>query len=147
MLLLALVFAVLAVGAATPISPAQIAEARQRCTQQCENPNKLVMASCMRECWNAFFADRQQSSKRQVAERPSATAKRVAPKVQKPVAVATKKHAAMRTPKFAHKEKSAFAPGHVARKFLRNPKKGRVSSASGIAASLTLLGLVMFALL
>lgn len=55
--LVAAVFAGLVKGAA--ISPMEIAEARQRCTTQCANPNHKEAATCMRQCWATFFADRK----------------------------------------------------------------------------------------
>lgn len=53
----------LACGAS--ISPVEIAEARQRCTTQCSNPNHVEAAACMRQCWATFFAERK-AGRRQV---------------------------------------------------------------------------------
>lgn len=49
----------LGLGWSASISPIEIAEARQRCTTQCSNPNHVEAAACMRQCWATFFAERK----------------------------------------------------------------------------------------
>lgn len=49
----------LGLGWSASISPIEIAEARQRCTTQCNNPNHVEAAACMRQCWATFFAERK----------------------------------------------------------------------------------------
>ena len=56
-----LVVAFLGIGCClgAAISPVEIAEARQRCTTQCAQPNHKEAAACMRQCWATFFAERK----------------------------------------------------------------------------------------
>lgn len=54
-----LVAALLGLGFSASISPLEIAEARQRCSTQCIHLGHVESATCMRECWAKFFADRK----------------------------------------------------------------------------------------
>lgn len=54
-----LVAALLGLGLSASISPLEIAEARQRCSTQCIHLGHVESATCMRECWAKFFADRK----------------------------------------------------------------------------------------
>lgn len=49
------VLLVLALAGAKAISPQEIAVARQHCTAQCNGPDKMAVAKCMRACWKKFF--------------------------------------------------------------------------------------------
>lgn len=49
------VLLVVALAGAKAISPQEIAVARQHCTAQCNGPDKMAVAKCMRACWKKFF--------------------------------------------------------------------------------------------
>lgn len=74
----------LLLAAGTAISPEDIAAARQACTHQCQDNDKIVMAKCMRACWKNFFDGHQHTAATTTAAKkrhtPAPVKKAVAPK-------------------------------------------------------------------
>jgi hypothetical protein len=99
-------------AAAAAISPQEIAAARQTCTRQCNESDKVAVAKCMRACWKNFF-DHHQGNKRTVAAPHPA-----------PAAAAAKKTKAIRpkiAPKYAVKAKARSAPKRKGATHPRHP--------------------------
>lgn len=93
------VLCVLLQAVAAAISPEEIAAARQACTHQCQDNDKVVMAKCMRACWKNFF-DGHQSTTTTHGKKHVAAATHAPKKVGKVHAV---------KPKMAHAAAAAHA--------------------------------------
>lgn len=145
----------LGVALGTPVSPAEIAAARTRCTTQCENANKPAMAACMRECWNAFFSDRKQTA-RHASPKAHLPARAAAAKAARTAAIAKQKARAPRIAPAAKKLKPKPKKPHGA---LHHKKPGKavakhptrhvriVLAGAHLGAGLVMVALMIFALL
>lgn len=155
-MLLVLLLLLVGVALGTPVSPAEIAAARMRCTTQCDNANKPAMAACMRECWNAFFSDRKQTA-RHASPKAHLPARAAAAKAARTAAMAKQKARAPRVAPAAKKRKNPKPkrPHDV----LRHKKPGkavgihptrhvRISlAAAHLGVGLVAVALMIFALL
>lgn len=107
--------------AGTAISPEDIAAARQACTHQCQDNDKIVMAKCMRACWKNFFDGHQTTTTRTTTQN-----KRVVAATKKPVA----RHVVVNKPKAEPVHpKSAAAKAVPVHKSAAAPKRKVVQSA------------------
>ena len=119
----------LAVGAAAAISPEEIAAARQACTQQCQDNDKVVMAKCMRACWKNFFDGHHTTTttthqKKHVVETHAPKKLKVA-HPQQEHHPQEQEHKIVK-PKMTGAIKTHAAPAHAPLKKKNNPKKNKV---------------------
>lgn len=87
----------LGLGWSASISPIEIAEARQRCTTQCSNPNHIEAAACMRQCWATFFAERKAGRTFPHVPPASKKARSVSHKVAAPVKARSVSHPSVKS--------------------------------------------------
>jgi len=115
----------------------EIAEARQRCTTECAQPNHKEAAACMRQCWATFFAERK--AQRNAHPMPAAPIK------SRSVAAASSKGRSVGKAKLVHprvKGRSTTTKKGVA-PFVHARHRGARSAASQLAGlSVFLIALV-----
>jgi hypothetical protein len=143
-----------------PISPEDIAAARQACTTQCHDNDKVVMAKCMRACWKNFFDEHHTATpttttahkKRKVRavthaphKAPVKAVEAKKPHPHHPIAPAAHKKVVRRTPKMPQ-QGSAFEEvpldhslGHMGRSTAKSMARVLRADASNLVVNAGLL--------